>query len=230
MSNTKKPAMSSYKVDFKFKANDNTKEFGIGDFHRYWGHGGISNFEERLLRETHADLFVAPEGKGYWETPIKQLDAEARLDLIKDNPAYAKVNESFNKWAERRNGVKEAYAKYSPDTEFNVFNLALANTERKFLRLLEKARPIKFTVGQLVTIANNCSRHLYDPFYYKRGLENTPRVGVVTRWTDDTGRRAGIGSRELRIMWLASGDTTQIPIRLLRSWERPEGIEKGQTA
>ncbi len=60
--------------------------------------------------------------------------------------------------------------------------------------------------------------------------ENTPRVGVVTRWTDDTGRRAGMGSRELRIMWLASGDTTQIPIRLLRSWERPEESEKQQTA
>lgn len=233
----KKNTVASYKIDFKYsiKNDDGTEmDLGIEKFSRNaysWANEqdlSVSSFDTEILKRSHPELFVVPEGKSYWQTPAHEMKNEEKFKLLSGNPAYALVDAAFAKWSERRQGVRDTFATIYPNEQFDVYSLAKHYWDKKFLRALEKNRPVKFHVGQLVTISNNASKHLYDPFYYKRDLENKPRVGVVTKWTDETGRRAGAGSREMRIMWLASGDLTQIPVRLLRAWERPE--ENNETA
>ncbi len=228
---TKKNTVASYKIDFKYTIKDaegKDQDFTIDKFSRNsysWGNTkdrSLSSFDIVTLKIAHPHLFVIPEGKSYWQTPAQEMDSEDKFALLQGNPAYDLLDAAFTKWSERRKGVKEVFATIYPNEQFDALSLATHHWDKKFLRALEKNRPVKFHVGQLVTIANNASRNLYDPFYYKRDLENKPRVGVVTKWTDETGRRAGAGSREMRIMWLASGDLTQIPVRLLRAWDRAE--------
>lgn len=234
---TKKNTVASYKADFKYSIKDsegNDQEFTIEKFSRNpyaWGQPNelsLSNFDNAILKIARPDLFIVPEGKSYWQVPANEVEAKDKFAMLEGNPAYDLLDAAFVKWSERRQGLREVFANIYPNEQFSVYSLAAHHWDKKFLRALEKNRPVKFNVGQLVTIANNASKHLYDPFYYKRGLEDKPRIGVVTKWTDETGRRAGAGSREMRIMWLASGDLTQIPVRLLRAWERPE--ENSETA
>lgn len=248
MTAQKKNTLSQYNMDFKFSYKD--IEYNLSDFRRYthWVYSGPnhdrtkeqndSRFDAMIAAEFYPDLYNTQVDKGDWRTKWSVINYEERQRLISTLQPMKDAVAAFEKWAKKRHGLIEVFNSYydgqtSDDwgklhekLEFNMFNLASKQYDRAFNCELEKSRPVKFNGGELVTLGENTRFGSWDPFRYSEiELRDKPRIGMVVQSSDQTSGRSGKGSRLIRVLWMASGETTGVPVRLLKRYTREsEGI------
>lgn len=144
---------------------------------------------------------------------------------IAKTPESNAVNEAFKKWLNRRSGVKAAYVAYMEvknkpvPSEITYLDLSAVVSNWDFKQHLETSRPIVFEIGSLVCLRKNYhGTYRHDPYYYCRTnafdvpKDQMPRMGIVSEITDRCANRSryGKGSRLLKVMWSATGETTSI--------------------
>lgn len=147
---------------------------------------------------------------------------------------------AFNEWIKTRPGVTEVYKVYRnevnarlrsrqntygygnqteelPD-ELNLHSFAQACTGRKFKSMVENARPLKFSAGDVVRL----KREFYDkrgkdPLYhsYNPDLKKMDRIGTVMKKIG-ANHTFGVGSREIRVMWFMHGQESAVMERCLK--------------
>jgi len=140
-------------------------------------------------------------------------------------PEAKEINVAFNNWLKKRPGVKSAYETYMTThnrdmpAEITYFDIAAVINNWDFKQLLETSRPVIFEVGSLVCLRKNFhGTYRHDPYYYCRNnafdvpKDQMPRMGIVTELTDRCASRSryGKGSRLLKVMWSATGETSSV--------------------
>lgn len=217
-----KETVASYNLDFKFKFND--VEFRLNDFARYYSYHNKNelNNMSRFDTELHRTRFPDFKRENYYS-----LTAQYMLDMIKDDPIYTELHKAFDAWAKKRQGVKKCFEEtfdgtkkmrwgdVIPKYDFNLFELARHDYQREFKTCLEKNRPTKIAVGDIVILSAKAPKSSYDPFYWSTEHEKSPRIGVICKNTENTSGRSGKGSLLMNVLWFASGENSQVPIRHL---------------
>ena len=131
---------------------------------------------------------------------------------------FKKYDAAFDAWLKKRPGIVDVWQQHREERNLtdtlDVITLARMANDRDFRNLLENARPRTLKIGTLVqlkdVLKNNRNK---DPFYWGEH-KDSPRLGMISKLYENNA--FGYGSRQLRIMWIASSEETTMMERDLK--------------
>jgi len=152
--------------------------------------------------------------------------------MVRRTPEYKQAEIAFQAWLKARPGVASAWKEYATKankrdakvyeryaTELTLHLLSTNTTNTNFRKILEHNRPDRFTAGQVVELKSDyLNKRGRDPFYYIYGeVKNSPRIGtVLKKELSASNHNYGAGSREIRVLWFASGEESRIAEKCLK--------------
>jgi hypothetical protein len=149
------------------------------------------------------------------------------LEMVKRTSEYAEAETSFQNWLKSRPGIIRSWQQHVEKanargsgyqqypTELTLSVLSSNTGNGSFRRILEHNRPDRFVAGEVVKLKfQYINKRGRDPFYYKYDpeIKKADRVGtVLKKESADTNYNYGVGSREIRVLWFATGEETCAP-------------------
>lgn len=153
-------------------------------------------------------------------------------------PLYLQLEKDFSSWLERRPGIVEAWKQYdlrrmanthryyfqneaerleyNKPLELNIGNFVANKQNRDFRSFLENSRPLKYNTGEIVKLrAEYLNKKGKDPFRYRVELKGAVRLGVIAEQRFEKQDSYGVGSREVNVMWFATGEESRIMERCI---------------
>ncbi len=164
--------------------------------------------------------------------------SEVIAPAVMKTPMYQKLENDFSAWLQRRPGIAEAWEKfdsyraanthryyfqndaerqeYQKPLELNIANFVMNKQDRYFRSLLENSRPLKYNTGEIVKLrAEYLNKKGKDPFRYRVDLKGAVRLGVIAEQRFEKQDSYGVGSREVNVMWFATGEESRIMERCI---------------
>lgn len=187
-----------------------------------------TNGYEKWITDTG---YEGPRKKLYGEYDSYNVFSEVeRLMLVAAtrSPEMQDCEKQFQKWLTRRPGVKEIWEDKFKDIELNLKNFSANFKDSSFRTTLENSRPRSFSEGTLVELKPEyVNKRGKDPFYYAEyETRQQPRIGMVAKF-EDTSWSYGVGSRMIKVMWIANGSESSIMERCLNVIKEAEGENNG---
>lgn len=157
--------------------------------------------------------------------------------IVKKTPEYTSMISEYESWLKKRPVIVQMFKDYvaeenkkcnDPNTwryrstgwsdSLELENFVEITQKREFRRILENTRPTKFPAGTVVRLKNSfLHSRSKDPFRYEYDPEvrKAERIGTVLK-RSGTNHNYGEGSREIRVLWFATGKESYVMERCLQ--------------